>query len=81
MIVVPYSVNYKETWDEFVRRSKNGTFLLQRDFMDYHADRFFDCSVLVYEGELTSGEATAPEGLDGLKAVFILIRDSLMGDC
>ena len=71
MIVVPYSVNYKETWDEFIRSSKNGTFLLMRDFMDYHADRFFDCSVLIYDGELTNSDLGAPpEGLDRLKAVF-----------
>ena len=49
MTVVPYSINKKEIWNDFVAHSKNGTFLLQRDFMDYHADRFFDCSVLVYD--------------------------------
>jgi dTDP-4-amino-4,6-dideoxygalactose transaminase len=30
--------------------SKNGTFLLKRGFMDYHSDRFFDCSLLIYTG-------------------------------
>lgn len=50
MTIIPYSVNRKDVWDEFVRNSKNGTFLLQRNFMDYHADRFFDCSLLIYEG-------------------------------
>jgi hypothetical protein len=34
-------------WCEFVNRSKNGTFLLSRDYMDYHADRFLDFSALV----------------------------------
>ena len=48
MTVIPYSINKREDWNSFVRRSKNGTFLLQRGFMDYHADRFFDCSVMVY---------------------------------
>ncbi len=70
MIVVPYSVNYKGVWDDFVQRAKNGTFLLQRDFMDYHADRFFDCSLLVYDGERTGSDSPAPEGKDRLKAVF-----------
>ena len=70
MIIVPYSVNYKETWDGFVSESKNGTFLFHRGFMDYHADRFFDCSLLVYEGERDGGENQAPEGRDGLLAVF-----------
>ena len=30
--------------------SKNGTFLLKRNFMDYHSNRFFDCSLLIYAG-------------------------------
>ena len=64
MIVVPYSVNYKTAWDEFVRTSKNGTFLIERGFMDYHADRFFDCSVLVFEGENEQDNGhISPEGL------------------
>ena len=50
MTIIPYSINSKDIWDEFVSQSKNGTFLLQRGFMDYHADRFFDCSLLIYEG-------------------------------
>ena len=29
-------------------QSKNGTFLFDRRFMDYHADRFEDCSLMVY---------------------------------
>lgn len=46
--IVRYSAEEKERWDRFVRRSKNGTFLLLRDYMDYHADRFQDCSLLIY---------------------------------
>lgn len=30
-------------------RSKNATFLLLRGYMDYHSDRFKDCSLMVYE--------------------------------
>jgi hypothetical protein len=36
-------------WDEFVRASRNGTFLFLRDYMEYHQDRFEDCSLLVRE--------------------------------
>lgn len=50
MTIVPYSINRKEVWDQFVAQSKNGTFLFQRNFMDYHADRFFDCSLMIYDG-------------------------------
>lgn len=50
MTIIPYSINRKDVWDAFVMQSKNGTFLMQRNFMDYHADRFFDCSLLIYDG-------------------------------
>ncbi|MDX5437418.1 MAG: GNAT family N-acetyltransferase, partial [Pontibacter sp.] len=46
--VVKYSAKYKSDWDEFVQASKNGTFLLLRDYMEYHADRFTDHSLLFY---------------------------------
>lgn len=35
-------------WDDFVSRSRNATFLLQRAYMDYHSDRFVDRSLLIY---------------------------------
>ena len=56
MAIIPYSINRKETWDAFVEMSKNGTFLLKRNFMDYHSDRFFDCSLLIYAGISPDGE-------------------------
>ena len=34
-------------WDEFVDRSRNGTFLFLRDYMEYHQDRFEDHSLLI----------------------------------
>ncbi len=34
-------------WDAFVASSKNGTFMFQRGYMDYHSDRFIDASLLV----------------------------------
>ena len=33
-------------WDEMVKQSRNGTFLHQRGYMDYHSDRFTDCSLM-----------------------------------
>ena len=40
-------------WDEFARMSRNGTMLHQRGYMDYHSDRFKDCSlVALHEGRL-----------------------------
>jgi hypothetical protein len=53
--VVRYSDRYKAEWDAFVRASKNGTFMLQRDYMAYHADRFKDHSLLFYhKGKLAA---------------------------
>jgi hypothetical protein len=46
-----YGSDLAETWDGFVKTSKNGTFLFQRGFMDYHADRFSDHSLMIYEGD------------------------------
>lgn len=43
-----YTPGEKATWDAFVAQSKNGTFLFFRDYMDYHANRFEDHSLLFY---------------------------------
>lgn len=47
MTVEPYTAELAPAWNEFVGRARNATFLLRRDFMDYHADRFRDCSLVV----------------------------------
>ena len=44
-----YTSPDKAVWDAFVRDSKNGTFLFERDYMDYHRDRFADHSLLYYD--------------------------------
>lgn len=46
MTLKPYSSLLKQEWDKFVAESKNATFLFFRDFMDYHSDRFEDCSLM-----------------------------------
>lgn len=43
-----YSEEWKAEWDGFIDRSKNGTFLLKRDYMDYHSDRFSDFSLMFF---------------------------------
>lgn len=45
--VEPYRPEVRDAWDEFIRDSRNGTFLLERGYMDYHADRFAGASLLV----------------------------------
>lgn len=41
-----YESKDKQTWDEFVRSSKNGVFFFMRDYMEYHSDRFEDLSLI-----------------------------------
>ena len=43
-----YTPDKANEWNRFVTASKNGTFLFDRQFMDYHADRFTDCSLMFY---------------------------------
>lgn len=48
-----YSPADAAEWNAFVAGSKNGTFLFDRSYMDYHADRFRDHSLMIYrEGRL-----------------------------
>jgi hypothetical protein len=49
MQIVKYDDKYKQEWNELILNSKNGTFLLLRDYMDYHRSRYRDCSLLFLE--------------------------------
>jgi len=51
MHLVRYTPDRQREWDDFVGRSRNGVFLFQRAYMDYHADRFTDHSLLAYDGD------------------------------
>ena len=54
-IVKRYTADRQAEWDNFVDSSRNGTFLHKRGYMDYHAHRFTDHSLLFYHGtELTA---------------------------
>ena len=46
-----YTDSLNDVWDDFIERSKNGTFMLSRKFISYHGDRFQDSSLLIYKGE------------------------------
>lgn len=48
MTIKRYSKEDLPVWDAFVRKSRNGTFLFERAYMDYHKDRFADHSLLYY---------------------------------
>lgn len=44
-----YTTDDKPLWNAFNAESKNGLFMFDRDYMDYHADRFKDNSLMFYE--------------------------------
>ena len=46
-----YTPDRADEWNKFVAGSKNGTFLFDRQYMDYHADRFADHSLMFYRDE------------------------------
>jgi len=45
--VCPFNPTDRVEWNTFVDASRNGTFMHRREFMEYHADRFVDASLLV----------------------------------
>lgn len=45
-----YHASDAAAWDAVVGRSRNGNFLHRRGYMDYHADRFVDSSLVVERG-------------------------------
>jgi hypothetical protein len=70
VLIEPYDAGRRSRWNEFVQRSKNGTFLFHRSYMEYHADRFEDCSFVV------SGDVD--DGADG--RVLALLPACRVGD-
>jgi hypothetical protein len=48
--VRPYDRRNAAMWNSFVAASKNGTFLFDRSYLDYHADRFADHSLVIRHG-------------------------------
>lgn len=43
-----YTPKHVDEWNQFVAESKNGVFLFDRRYMDYHSDRFCDHSLMFY---------------------------------
>jgi hypothetical protein len=44
-----YKPELKEKWNDFVSKAKNGVFFFNRDYMEYHSDRFTDHSLLFFQ--------------------------------
>ncbi len=49
--IIRYEPSLRNVWNCAVADARNGHFLFDRGFMDYHADRFADASLLFYEGD------------------------------
>lgn len=49
MLIKKYTDDKKSEWDDFCKTSKNPLFLFERNFMEYHKDRFTDNSLMFYE--------------------------------
>lgn len=46
-----YNKEDAEIWNAFVSNSPNATFLFNRNFMDYHSDRFLDFSLMIFSAQ------------------------------
>src|SRR6516164_6474896 len=66
LTVTRYEDSEKSRWDAFVSGAKNSTFLFQRDYMDYHRERFTDHSLLISEGDNLAAVLPANIGRDGV---------------
>ena len=56
-----YRPDLAGAWNTFVAGAKNGLFLFDRGYMDYHADRFDDHSLTFWSGEKLVGLLPASE--------------------
>jgi hypothetical protein len=64
--IVRYEGSFKAAWNQFNRQALNGLFLFDRDYLEYHQDRFQDHSLLFFQGgEL---QALLPLNLAGTRA-------------
>lgn len=72
MKILPYSVTRREVWDAFLQQTGQCSFQLQRSYMDSHADHYFDCSLMLYEGISQETDYAEEEtlSLSNLVAIF-----------
>ena len=61
-----YTPEQRQAWNVFVAQSRQGTFLFDRNYMDYHQDRFHDHSLMLFYKDklyalLPANEVDVPE--------------------
>ena len=49
--VALYKAENKQQWDSFILEAKNGVFLFHRDYIEHHADRLIDHSLLFFKDD------------------------------
>jgi hypothetical protein len=55
MKIIRYTEDHRKQWEEFVSNSKNGTFHLSRNFIEYHGTKFNDHSLLAFDEDELMG--------------------------
>jgi hypothetical protein len=55
MRIIRYTEDHRSQWENFVSSSKNGTFHLSRNFIDYHGTKFNDHSLLAFDEDKLVG--------------------------
>lgn len=50
-----YKNDLRNIWNQILANSRNGTFLLHRDYLDYHSERFNDHSFLIQRKDQFAG--------------------------
>ena len=66
LAVRPYVTGDATRWDALVEHSRNGNLLHRRGYMDYHADRFTDASLVVEKAGEMVGVFPASAHDDGI---------------
>lgn len=61
VVIERYDPKFITQWNDFIDHSKNGSFLFNRDYMDYHQDRFQDHSLLLFKDTKLVGVLPANE--------------------
>ncbi len=51
MKIIKYQEQYKSLWNEFVINAKNSHFFFNREYIEYHKDRFLDFSLMIFDNK------------------------------
>ena len=81
--VKKYNNDLIKDWNGFLKESKNGTFMFQRKFIEYHKERFTDYSLMIYDNNKVVGLLPANicgkilNSHDGLSYGGLIVRKSI----